>query len=123
MKIAIYAVLALAIMAMIATGVAKVKAWGASEVKAEWDAAVAAQKEVELLRSRTAAKELAEERAKKKTVVRWRTEHVERIIDRPVYRNLCFDADGLCLANAALLGKNAAGCKPDGGMPAPDRTD
>lgn len=36
---------------------------------------------------------------------RWRT--VETLVDRPVYRNVCLDADGLRELNAAIAGQPA----------------
>jgi hypothetical protein len=37
---------------------------------------------------------------------RWRT--VETLVDRPVYRNVCLDADGLRELNAAIAGDQPA---------------
>lgn len=91
---------------------------GAAAKQVEWDAAVEDARERETRASLEAAKLLADERRKRKTIIEERTVHVEKIIDRPVYRNVCFDVDGLRCANAALLGSaSAAGCKPDGGVP------
>ncbi|MBK7052249.1 MAG: hypothetical protein IPH54_17045, partial [Rhodoferax sp.] len=36
---------------------------------------------------------------------RWRT--IETLVDRPVYRNVCLDADGLRELNAAIAGQPA----------------
>ena len=37
-----------------------------------------------------------------------RTKIVDRIVDRPVYRNACFDDDGLQQLNAAIAGRDPA---------------
>jgi len=114
----LYAVLALAVMGMIGTGVYKVKKWGGDEVRQEWQVAEVAARKKEAEASAKAAADLAEERAKAKVVIQKRTVYVDKIVDRPVYRNQCFDADGLRCLNAAINGTDATGCKPDGAMPA-----
>lgn len=58
-----------------------------------------------------ASEGLEKKRVETKTVYVTLTKYVDRIIDRPVYHNLCFDDDGMRIANAALAGKL------DGGMP------
>jgi len=113
----LYAVLALAVMGMIGTGVYKVKKWGGDEVRQEWQESEAAARKREAEASAKAAKDLEEERAKVKVVIQKRTVYVDKIVDRPVYRNQCFDTDGLRCLNAAINGTDASGCKPDGTMP------
>lgn len=57
------------------------------------------------------------------------TRDVDKIIDRPVYRDRCLDDDGLQLANAALAGKlngpvstpSLIGGRDGSGSPTPDR--
>lgn len=39
-----------------------------------------------------------------KTIIR----EIEKVVDRPIYRNICIDDAGLSLANAALAGKGAS---------------
>ena len=51
-----------------------------------------------------AVNSLETQNAKARIVYRTVTEMVDRIVDRPVYRNTCFDDDGLRLVNAALAG-------------------
>lgn len=43
---------------------------------------------------------------------------VDRIVDRPVYRNVCFDSDGLRAANSALTRASPAPRQPNGLVPA-----
>lgn len=60
-----------------------------------------------------ASTDLEKYRVKTEIVYRTITKQVDKIIDRPIYRDRCFDDDGLRLANAALAGKL------DGRMPGP----
>lgn len=50
--------------------------------------------------------------AEARIVFRTITHSVDKVVDRPVYLNTCFDADGLQLVNAALAGVAAAGAPP-----------
>ena len=117
MNLILYAVLALAVMGMIGTGVYKVKKWGGDEVRQEWQAAEAAARKKEAEASAKAAKDLADERAKQKVVIQKRNVYVDKIVDRPIYRNVCLDADGVRCLNAAINGQDATGCKPDSAVP------
>ena len=117
-QIIVYACLALALMGGIGIGVAKVKAWGAAEVQAKWDEANTTAREEEVQRSLLAATALSDDRAKARPIIQQRTVHVDREVEKIVYRSICLPDSGLCLANAAIGGKVAAGCKPDGTMPA-----
>lgn len=123
MNLLLYGLLTLAVMGMVGTGVYKVKQWGANEVRAEWQEQVAQQREEEIQRSLLAATGLLDWRKKQKVLIQERTVYVDRIINRPVYHNVCLDADGLSCLNAAIRGESAAGCKPDGAVPAPSAVD
>lgn len=54
---------------------------------------------------------VAHEQFKAKEEIRYvyRTQMVDRIVERPVYRNQCFDDDGLRLLNDAIAGRDAPG--------------
>ena len=94
---------------------------GEAAKQAEWDAANEEQRALELKASQDAAAALAAERRKRKVIIQERTVYVDKIVDRPIYRNVCFDAAGLRCANSALLGEPlAVGCKPDGAVPGAD---
>ncbi len=59
------------------------------------------------------AQELEKARAQREIVYRTITKQVDRIVDRPVYRNVCLDDDGLRVINDALSGQ----ATPDPGQP------
>lgn len=50
------------------------------------------------------------------------TQEVERVTERPVYRDMCFDADGVRIVNAAA-GYSATASQPERAMPRPASTD
>lgn len=54
-----------------------------------------------------------------KTEIKYKTlvREVEKVVDRPVYSNVCLDADGLRLANAALAGSTPASRIPADALP------
>ena len=116
MNLIVYAVLALAVMGMIGTGVYNVKKWGGDEVRAEWTAANLKAKSEAEARIAKAADDLVAERKKRKIVIREVTTYVDKIVDRPVYRNTCLDASGLSCLESAIRGESTAGCKPDGAV-------
>lgn len=77
-------------------------------------------RETERLRARTADKaseghEVFKE--KERVVYQTITETVDRIVERPVYRNDCLDADGLRELNAAIAGSSAITGKPAPAVP------
>lgn len=75
-----------------------------------------------LAQANAAVATLEAQNAKTRVVYRTITEMVDKIVDRPIYRDRCFDDDGLRLANAALGGisvKAPDSVQPDRGMPQP----
>jgi len=93
---------------------------GAGEIQAKWDDANEKQRKAEAEKSAKAATELEKGNANAKVVYRTITNTVDKYIDRPVYRNVCLDDDGLRDANAALVGALTPAGKPDSPMPKPD---
>jgi hydroxylamine reductase (hybrid-cluster protein) len=57
------------------------------------------KKSEQLARSAAALAKLRRERGQKSEQIE---REVERIVERPVYRNVCFDADGLRIVNDAI---------------------
>lgn len=70
------------------------------------DAADKAQKEkdAEAAKANTSAATLETKNEAAKVIFRNITRTVDRVVEKPVYRNVCLDDDGLLLANAALAG-------------------
>lgn len=66
------------------------------------------------------AEELEKARAQREIVYKTITKEVERVVNRPVYLNVCLDDDGLRLINDALAGPSTAPGQPDAAMPSAD---
>lgn len=98
--------------------------WGAWQVQ-NWR-----QNTIELRRIERAAKDTARnveiqdraagtyirEQANARPIYERITVEVDRIVERPVYRDQCFDADGLRQLGAAIAGRDA---EPSAGQPLP----
>lgn len=70
-------------------------------------------------RYNVAAAKLEEAKAKRRVVERTITKEVDRVVEKPVYRNVCLDADGLRVANDALAGEVSADpAQPHAAVPA-----
>lgn len=93
---------------------------GYAKAKAECVEAAAVQREAELGKINTATAVKEQEDVKAKVVYRTITKTVDKYIDRPVYRNVCLDADGLRDANAALTEPGSPASKPHDAVPEPD---
>lgn len=90
-----------------------VKQSGRIEERGVWQAAAEKRRQQEELASTTAAKGLASDRANSKNQVKTRNIIVEKVIEKPIYRNICLDPAGLSCVNAALSRQGTTGCKPD----------
>lgn len=77
------------------------------------------QQQAELGKAITVATTLEVKRADQRAKFNEFRKGVDRVVEKPAYRDLCFDADGLLLANAALAGKGATPAKPDAAVPRP----
>jgi hypothetical protein len=113
----VYGIIALGILGILGGIGYKVRESGKDAIRIEWKEAEAAARKREADLSAFAAKALADERKKRKVVIQERTTYVDREVEKPVYRNVCLGDDGLRCINAAIIGKDAAGCKPDGTVP------
>lgn len=51
------------------------------------------------------------------------TQEVERVVEKPVYRDVCLDADGLRILSQAIDAAAGAGPEPDGAMPGPGQAE
>lgn len=119
MSLIAYGIIALAILGALGGLGYKVRESGKESVRLEWATANEEARRREQAASAKAAADLAAERAKRKVVIQKRTVYVDREIEKPIYRNICLPDTGLRCANAAISGKGASGCEPDGTMPAP----
>ena len=108
-SILLYGLLALAILSLVAgIGRAIYNAVGASK-QVEWDEANRKQREAEAAKANEASTGLEVENAKAKVITRTVRVFVDKIIDRPVYRSVCVDADGLRLLNDQIRRAGDAG--------------
>jgi hypothetical protein len=99
---------------------------GRFDGRAVCDARITALTAESMERERNAQQQALEasaqlEAARGKTAIKYKTivKEVEKIVERPVYSTVCFDADGLRLANAALAGSATAAGQPPDRVPQP----
>lgn len=83
---------------------------GADVVRLEWEEANSLQRKREAATANEAALRLEGKREKDRIVYRDITKTVDKYIDRVELRNVCLDPVGVCLANAAISGTDAAPC-------------
>ena len=119
-----YIIAGLIALAALATITVEVKSYlngvkesGRIEERSVWQAAAEKRRQQEALASATAAKGLQSDRSTSKATAKTRSIIVEKIIEKPIYRNVCLELDGLQCVNAALGRKGTAGCKLDTGVP------
>jgi hypothetical protein len=67
-----------------------------------------------------AAQALEAARNEREIVYRTITKQVEKVVERPVYRNQCLDTSGVQLINDALAGRASDPAKPAPDLPAAD---
>lgn len=116
-SILLYAVAAIAILGILSGIAYKIRGSGKDAIRLEWAEANRLQREKEAKQIAKADEKKEKGDVKAKVVYRTITQTVDKYIDRPIYRNLCFDADGLRDANAALRNPLATPGKPDKPMP------
>lgn len=116
-----YGIGAIVILGMIGTGVYKIHDAGYQSAKAECERAGAAQREAESKQAVEAATGKEKEDAKAKVVYRTITRSVDKVVEKPIYRNVCLEPDGLRDANVALSGgTQPITPKPHRGVPRVD---
>lgn len=117
----IYAAVAAVLLAMGFGSGYKVESWHRDSL--EQAAIQKAEKQVEAEATKQAAASQALETTKEQAHVQYVTitKTVDKIVERPVYRNVCLDPDGLRAANAAIRGQAADPGKPDAALPGPKR--
>jgi len=112
-SILLYAALGLAILVTLSLIAYKIRESGKDVIRLEWAEANRLQREAEAKKATAAAEKKEVGDVKSRVVYRTVTQSVDRYIERPVYRNVCFDADGLRDANTALRNPSATPGKPD----------
>jgi hypothetical protein len=95
---------------------------GKKAIQDKWDAAIVAQRKKEQESTDKATTKLETGNVKAKVVYRTIERKVDKIVARDVYRNVCADAEGVQLINAALRGPDAPAGKPDSTVPTVDGT-
>ena len=128
LPVRIYAYIAAVVLILGAFGATYLygRSAGTDSVRLEWEEASRVQRAREAATANEAALRLEGSREKERVVFKTITRSVDRLVDRPVYRNVCLDDDGLRLARCAIRGEGADTCKPDQpvrGTPGPDRRD
>jgi hypothetical protein len=84
--------------------------------------AAALQREEEMGKANLASVNLEKQNEKTHKHYRTITKYVDKVVEKPVYRNVCFDTDGLSAANAALRGEGDFTSKPNDPVPDSGRT-
>lgn len=108
-----YGLLALALLGALGGIYYKGYSSGADSVRLEWQEASKAQREAEQKQAQKAAEKKETGDQKARVVYRKITQEVERVVEKPVYRNVCLDDDGLRYARDAIGGKITDPAKPD----------
>lgn len=121
-SILMYGLLALAVLGALGGIYGAGYRSGSNSVMNEWQTASREQRERELKAGQKAAekKEVGDQKAK--VIYRKITQEVERVVEKPVYRNVCLDPDGLRIARDAIRGEVSDPAKPDESLRPPART-
>lgn len=90
-----------------------VESLSCAATNARADKKAADQKDKDALKQNAPSVALEQSNADAKIVYRTITKTVDKIVERPVYRNVCLDDDGLRAANDALSGKTTAAGQPN----------
>jgi hypothetical protein len=95
---------------------------GSNSVMNEWQTASREQRDREAKAGQKAAEKKETGDQKAKVIYRKITQEVERVVEKPVYRNVCLDPDGLRIARDAIRGQVSDPPKPDESVRPPART-
>ena len=113
----LYAFAALAILGTLAGIAYKIRESGKDAVRVEWAEANRIARAAEEKKAQAAATKTEAVRVEIRYRTKTITKEVDKLVDRPVYRNVCLDTDGLRLARCAIRGQSADTCKPDKPLP------
>ena len=101
----VYAVLALAILGTLSGIAYKIREGGKESVRLEWAEANRIARAAEEKKAQAAATKTEAVRVEIRYRTKTITKEVDKIVDRPVYKSVCLDADGLRLARMAIKGE------------------
>jgi hypothetical protein len=93
-----------------------VEALSCAAANSKADHAVVDKKDADAVKQNAPSIALEKTDAQAKVIYRTITKTVDRIVERPVYRSVCLDDDGLRAANDAIAGEAAATGQPDSAM-------
>ena len=103
-------------LAMGGLGTWKVLDWRAAKAEQKHQKAAFDQFRANERKGRAASADYQKESERERTRFRTIYRDVEKVVDRPVYRNVCLDADGVRIVNAAI-GASAAASRSSAAMP------
>lgn len=121
MSLYIYAAVAIGAAAAVAGGTWKVQDWRYGAKETARLEAEAEHRRMDAKRIDTAA--AGHEGDKREIIVQWKTitKEVDRVVEKPVYRDMCFDDDGMRVLREAIAPTPAS--EPPGAVPGPSPTD
>lgn len=115
--IAIYAIVAAFLFASGAASGVKLTSDHYKAAELDQQKQYAADLEAAMKRQVDASQHLEEQKAQQQVVYQTITKTVDRIVEKPVYKNVCLDTDGVAAANAALAGLSKPTTKKSDGAP------
>lgn len=108
--------------AVAATGAWKVQTWRYTARDAERQELAAKEQAIRAQRGDTAAAGHEADKRQIEVEIREVIKEVERVVEKPVYREQCLDADGLRVLSDAIRGATPAS-QPASAVPRPGATD
>jgi hypothetical protein len=118
----VYLAIALLSAALSFTGAWKVQSWRHAAMEADRLEQAAKETARKVDKIDVAAVGHETDKTSIRTVFRTITKEVAHVVEKPVYRNVCLDADGLRVLSTAINGGPTASVTA-GGVPEPKRTD
>lgn len=118
----VYLAIALLSAALSGAGVWEVQNWRYASIEKDRIEQAAKEAARKLDKIDTAAVGHEKDKTRIRTVFRTITKEVAHVVEKPVYRNVCLDADGLRVLSTAINGATTASVTP-GAVPEPKRAD
>ena len=105
MQLIAYGLIALSILGTLAGIGYKIRESGKDSVRVEWAEANRIARAAEEKKAQAAATKTEAVRVEIRYRTKTITKEVDKIVDRPIYSNVCLDTDGLRLARMAIKGE------------------